>query len=75
MERNGGTTRAAQERRFDGGAQQIPLRLAATLPDGTVRLACPVTAVRQDADGVDLETADGPVRAAPPRRWPPRPSR
>ncbi len=63
LERNGGTTRAAQERRFDGGAQQIPLRLAATLPEGTVRLSRPVSAVRQDTDGVDVETADGPVRA------------
>ena len=63
VERNGGTTRGAQERRFDGGAQQLPLRLAATLPAGTVRLTSPVAAVRQDADGVDLDTATGPVRA------------
>ena len=63
LDRNGGTTRAAQERRFDGGAQQVPLRLAAMLPEGTVRLACPVSAVRQDAEGVHLATVDGPVRA------------
>ncbi len=63
VERNGGTTRAAQERRFDGGAQQLPLRLAATLPDGTVRLASAVTAVRQDTEGVELTTGDGTVRA------------
>ena len=64
VERNGGTTRAAQERRFDGGAQQIPLRLAATLPEGTVRLLSAVSAVGQDADGVAVETATGPVRAS-----------
>jgi monoamine oxidase len=64
LERNGGTRRAAQERRFAGGAQQIPVRLAATLPEGTLRLAAPVTAVHQSDDKVELTTPQGPVTAS-----------
>jgi monoamine oxidase len=51
----------AQEGRFVGGAQQICQRLAQELGDG-VQLAAPVLAIEQDADGVVVRTAGGPVQ-------------
>jgi monoamine oxidase len=64
LERNGGTRGAAQERRFAGGAQQIPVRLADTLPEGSLRLSAPVTAVRQEVDRVTLTSPAGEVSAS-----------
>ncbi|MFI9593306.1 flavin monoamine oxidase family protein [Nonomuraea sp. NPDC052265] len=52
----------AQEDRVDGGAHQVCLRLAARLGD-RVRLGEPVSAVHQDASGVDVVTATGFTRA------------
>ncbi len=54
--------RGAQERRFTTGAQSIAQRLADQLGP-RVRLAHPVTAVRQDANGVTVHTAKGAFQA------------
>jgi monoamine oxidase len=54
--------RGAQERRFTTGAQSIAGRLAAQVPD--LRLEHAVRAVEQDATGVTVHTARGPLRAA-----------
>lgn len=54
--------RGAQERRFVGGAQELSLRMAKRL-DARVRLNAPVTAVRQDDDGIVVVTRAGEERA------------
>ncbi|CAN5864741.1 flavin monoamine oxidase family protein [soil metagenome] len=51
----------AQERRFVDGAQGLALALAAELGE-RVRLSCPVRGVEQDATGVTVHTAQGPLR-------------
>jgi monoamine oxidase len=42
----------AQEERIYGGAQEPANRLAASFPEGTIRLNAPVHTIVQDADGV-----------------------
>ncbi|HEY7628348.1 MAG TPA: FAD-dependent oxidoreductase, partial [Ilumatobacteraceae bacterium] len=53
FERNFNTAGGAQERRFRGGAYQVPLRMAAALGDRVV-LSAPVRAIRQSAGGVTV---------------------
>lgn len=60
--RNSDTADGAQERRFVGGSQLIPLRLARQLGDD-VALAAPVRRVVQRDGGVLVHTARGVVRA------------
>ncbi|WP_134731575.1 flavin monoamine oxidase family protein [Amycolatopsis nivea] len=43
--------------RFAAGAGALAERLAATLPDGVLRLATPVTAIRETPQGLSVETA------------------
>jgi len=45
----------AQQDRVTGGMQPVAARLAGLLPDGTVRLAHQVTAIRQSSDGVAVD--------------------
>ena len=60
--RNSETTRGAQERRYVGGSQLIPLRLAAQLGD-IVALAAPVHRIVQRDGHAVVHTARGRVRA------------
>jgi monoamine oxidase len=53
FERNFNTAGGAQEQRFAGGAQQVPLRVAAALGDRVV-LSAPVRSITQDDAGVTL---------------------
>ena len=62
FERSSGTDEAAQDERFVGGSQLVPLRLAQQLGD-RVALNAPVRRIRQDATGVDVHTDRGTVRA------------
>lgn len=62
FERSSGTDEAAQDERFVGGSQLIPLRLAKQLGD-RVALDAPVRRIRQDGSGVDVHTDRGTVRA------------
>jgi len=62
FERNSETANGAQERRFVGGSQLIPLGVADLLGD-RVALAAAVHRVEQDADTVLVHTARGRVRA------------
>ncbi|SOC52716.1 monoamine oxidase [Blastococcus aggregatus] len=59
-----GTEGGAQQDRFEGGLQEIALRLAADLGDA-VRLRTPVRRLAHDAHGVRAEFDGGSVRA----RW------
>lgn len=52
-----------QQDRVVGGTQQISERIAAGLGPDAVRLDDAVTAVRQDADGVTVQSASGSWRA------------
>lgn len=52
----------AQDSRFIDGAQAPALAAAASLGD-RIQLRTPVSAIRQDRDGVTVETARGAVRA------------
>jgi monoamine oxidase len=52
----------AQESRLEGGSQRLALRLADRLGDA-VRLGAPVTAIRQDDEGVEVTYDDGGVGA------------
>ena len=52
----------AQERVFEGGAYQIAARIADALAE-RVRLASPVTAIRQDGRGVTISCATGMLSA------------
>jgi len=54
----------AQQDRIVGGSQAIALALAATLPEGTLRLSEPVLSVHHDDEGVTVRTSDDTVRAA-----------
>lgn len=54
----------AQETRVVGGAQEIAERMAADLPDGTVRLSEPVTGIAHDHSGVRVTTLLGEHCAA-----------
>ena len=60
--RNSETTNAAQERRFVGGSQLIPLRLAKQLGD-IVALAAPVHRITQRDGHAVVHTGRGKVRA------------
>jgi monoamine oxidase len=51
------TSRAAQQDRFDGGAQLIAIRLAEQLGPGAVRLGAPVTRIEQAASRVTVHAA------------------
>ena len=62
FERSSGTDKAAQDERFVGGSQLIPLRLARQLGD-RVALNAAVRRIRQDGSGVDVHTDRGTVRA------------
>jgi len=62
FERSSGTEGAAQDSRFVGGSQLVPLRLAKQLGN-RVALNAPVRRIRQDATGVDVHTDRGTVRA------------
>jgi monoamine oxidase len=71
FERNFDTTGGAQMRRFNGGAQRVPLRVAAKLGSAVV-LNAPVRSISQSSTGVtvvsDAETATGQrvIVAIPP---------
>jgi monoamine oxidase len=71
FERNFNTTGGAQEQRFAGGAQLVPLRVAAQLGNRVV-LSSPVRSIRQDPAGVTVVsdtvtvTAKRAVVAMPP---------
>ncbi|WP_232324003.1 flavin monoamine oxidase family protein [Catenuloplanes japonicus] len=43
------------DRRVEGGLQQVPLHLAARLPDGVIRLGVPVTEITWDANGATVK--------------------
>ncbi|MFC7493330.1 MULTISPECIES: flavin monoamine oxidase family protein [unclassified Nocardioides] len=60
--RNSDTANGAQERRFVGGSQLVPLRLADTLGD-VVALGAPVRRIEQRDDRVVVQTDRGTVRA------------
>jgi len=60
--RSSDTAGGAQERRFVGGSQLVPLRLAEQLGD-VVALRAPVTRVDQHDGGVVVHTGRGVVRA------------
>ncbi len=63
FERSAGTADGAQDSRFVGGSQQIPLRLAAQLGD-LVALSAPVRRMAQTADGVVVHSDRGDVTAS-----------
>jgi monoamine oxidase len=71
FELNANTAGGAQERRFVGGSQLVPLRIAAELGD-RVALAAAAYRIEQDTDGATVRTLRGDVRcrqivvAAPP---------
>lgn len=60
--RNSETTNAAQERRFVGGSQLVPLRLAQRLGE-VVALAAPVRRITQHDTHAVVHTGRGAVRA------------
>jgi len=62
FERNSEVAGAAQERRFVGGSQLVPLRLADQLGDA-VALAAPVRRIEQGPDAVLVHTDRGSVSA------------
>ena len=62
FERNANTAGGAQESRFVGGSQQIPLRLAAQLGDH-VALNAPVRSIVQQDTYADVHSDRGVVRA------------
>ncbi len=62
FERNFNTTGGAQETRFVGGAQTIPLRVAEQLA-GSIGLGKPVTRIEQTATGVTVYSNRFKVRA------------
>ncbi len=62
FDRNSGTDNAAQDARFVGGSQLLPLRLARILGD-RVALNAPVQRIRQTSSYVDVHTSRGTVRA------------
>jgi monoamine oxidase len=71
FERNFNTAGGAQEQRFAGGAQQVPLRVAAALGNSVV-LSSPVRSITQDGAGVTVVsdaltvTAQRAIVAMPP---------
>ncbi len=62
FERSSGTEGAAQDSRFVGGSQLVPLRLAKQLGD-RVALNAPVRRIKQTASYVDVHTDRGTVRS------------
>ena len=62
FDRSSGTANAAQDSRFVGGSQLIPLRLAKQLGD-RVALNAAVRRIRQTSAGVEVGTDRGTVRA------------
>ena len=71
FERNFNTAGGAQEQRFRGGAQLVPLRVAAQLGDRVV-LGAPVRSIAQDGSGLGVTsdavtvTAQRAIVAVPP---------
>ncbi|MGZ4426904.1 MAG: flavin monoamine oxidase family protein [Nocardioidaceae bacterium] len=63
FERSAGTADGAQDSRFVGGSQRVPLRVAARLGDA-VALNAPVRRIRQEPDQVVVTSDRGQVRAA-----------
>jgi monoamine oxidase len=62
FERNSDTADGAQKKRFVGGSQLVPLRLAKRLGD-IVALRAPAHRIEQHQDHAVVHTARGPVRA------------
>lgn len=62
FDRNAATANGAQERRFVGGSQQVPLRMARQLGDH-VALNAAVRSIHQRADHVEVVSDRGRVRA------------
>ncbi len=62
FERNSDTAHGAQQKRFVGGSQLVPLRLAGRLGD-MVALQAPVHLIEQRHDHAVVVTGRGPVRA------------
>jgi monoamine oxidase len=54
-----GTTGGAQQDRFEGGAQRVPLRLAEELGEGELRLGAPVRRIEHGDGGVVLHCEGG----------------
>ncbi|WGX97057.1 FAD-dependent oxidoreductase [Nocardioides sp. L-11A] len=73
FERNSDTVGGAQESRFVGGSQRVPLELARLL-GARIALDAPVTGIVAEPDGVRVDTGRGSVRArrvivaAPPKQ-------
>jgi monoamine oxidase len=57
------TEGGAQQDRFVGGSQQVPLRLAGELGGETVRLSAPVRRIEHGGDGVTVHADDSVARA------------
>jgi monoamine oxidase len=55
-----GTEGGAQQDRFEGGVQQVAVRLAARLGDA-IRLSSPARCIEHDPDGVTVRTDSGAV--------------
>ncbi|XP_077987742.1 amine oxidase [flavin-containing]-like [Glandiceps talaboti] len=53
------TTNGGQERKFIGGSQQIPIKMAEELGTDRVKLKSPVAKIQQRDDGVMVTTLDG----------------
>ncbi len=49
--------------RFTNGAQDLPVRIAATLPEGTVRLSQPVASIHTHPGGVSAHTPEATYEA------------
>src|SRR6185312_6507052 len=62
FERNSDTKDGAQERRFIGGSQLVPLRMAAQL-GSRVALKAAVSRIDQTSTGATVHTARGTVKA------------
>lgn len=58
-----GTRGGAQQDRIVGGSQLLALRLAESLPQGTVQLDAAVSHITQDGGGVEVHSAAGVHRA------------
>jgi monoamine oxidase len=63
LERLFDTEGGAQQDRFVGGSQLVPIRMAAELGEERLILGAPVRAIRQDRDGATVEADGGNVRA------------
>ena len=61
FERNFNTKDGAQEKRFEGGAYTVPLRVAQELGD-RIRLSAPVLRIERSGSGVTVQTPDAAVK-------------